>query len=519
MVDAGTPQLERCRIIPLGVSAGRVRWLGVLSDDDAKAARRIVLTLREDRHTVVTAEAEPAVARAEPRRLMPRSELFPFEDARLFGSGERAHVEQKPTHVTLNCSSGNEPAGVVFALGRPSYGASLAVELAGEGGAGFRAQVTAQGETATRAGVPFIGPADRRIVSLPVPAADNVALVLSCPAGEGRFRLTRAVVASRGVADFGRPAAWVWSIPRWRDQGDELLATARGLGIGTLYISVPIEGGKVTEPGRLADFVTRAASAGIAIVAVEGDPDMAYGEGRAEALARARALAAYQAGAPSVSRLAGVQYDIEPYLLSGFTVDPTAVWRAWAESISQLAEALGDRIDAVVPYWVMASPGGREAMMAARPALRQATIMTYRTAPRAIVGAAEPVLAWASANALPVSVALESGPLPPERRDTFLPAQAGQLRVISLGPVAAIVLFDDVREQTPGRAFRFSHSTRVDLTRVSFFGDGASLLQATAAITPDLAAWPATRGLAFHGVAALDPTATRDAASYYGEAQ
>jgi hypothetical protein len=516
LVEAGAPGLERCRTVPLGVGAERVRWLGVLATDEARSARRIVLTVRDDRKKTTTAEVERSPAPVTARRLMPRKELFPLDASRLFGEGERARVQEAPTHVDLFCTSGDSPAGAVFKLGIPSRGAALAVELEAEGDAGFHAQVTAQDETATGAGVPLAGTRGLS-ARLPVPAADAVALVVSCPPEGGRIRLTRGTVKSARVPDFGRPAAWVWAPERWRDQPQDLLAAAKKLGIGTLLITVPIDGAGVAEPARLAEFVARARSQSIAVAAVEGDPNMVTDSGRAEALARARALAAYQAAAGEGGRLAGVQYDIEPYFLPGFALDPAAAWRAWAESLAQLAAAFGAPVDVAVPYWMMESPGGADALSALRPRLRRVTIMAYRTAPDAIVAAAEPILAWAVTTGLPVDVGLESGPLPAERRDTFIAADVGELHVIPLGQLAAVVLLDGADAAAQGRAFRFSHSMRVDLRRVSFAGAAAPLAQVMAAVAPDLAAWPAMRGFALHGLADLDPTAAASPVGHYGD--
>lgn len=507
LVDADGPELRGCRTVPLEVGSASVRWLGAIARGEAQTARRIVLTVREDREAVTGVEAERPVAGVEPRRLIPGTQLLPLPPPRLFGSPERARVEQGPLEFTLACEAGAQPAGAVFPLGNPSPGAALALDLDASGDDGFRAQVIAADEVATDTGLALTGSEDRRSGRLPVPAAASVSLVASCPPAAGRLRVSGgALISTRAVA-FERPAAWMWSAARWRDQSAELLTAAQKLGLGTIYISVPIAAGEVVEPDRLADFVARAKAAAIDIVAVEGDPDMIAGRGRAEAIARARALAAYQAAVPVASRLGGLQYDIEPYLLGGFAVDPAAIWQSWGDTLRQLAAAFGSRVDAVIPYWIMASGGGSAALSRAASSLRRITVMAYRTAPQAIIAAAEPTLAWADDHAVPALVALEAGPLPSERRDSYVPAVVGELHLIPLGPVAAAVLFKEARAGPQGRVFRYSHAVRIDTRRISFDGNTALMTRVAAGISPDLAAWSSMRGLAFHGLTELDPLA------------
>jgi hypothetical protein len=129
--------------------------------------------------------------------------------------------------------------------------------------------------------------------------------------------LQRVEILSARTPEFERPGAWVWSTSRWRDHSDALLASAKLLGLGRLFISVEIGPTGVLDDGKLADFVQHARVEGIAILAVEGDPEMVNGAGHLAAIERARSLAAYQSAAPASARLFGVQYDIEPYLLSG----------------------------------------------------------------------------------------------------------------------------------------------------------------------------------------------------------
>jgi hypothetical protein len=312
------------------------------------------------------------------------------------------------------------------------------------------------------------------------------------------------------------PAAWVWDPNAWRLDGPGLIAWARRNAFATINLSVMVDGAVVRDAAALAAFVAEAQAAGVAVVAVEGDPEMISDAGQRHAAARAHALAAYQAAYPA-ARLAGLQYDIEPYVAAGFSADPAGAWRRWSESLAVVSAALGERIDAVVPFWILESPGGADALAAALPALRQLTIMAYRTDPSAIIRAAAPVLSWAGAQAIPTRVALETGPLPREHRDVFEPARDGTLQAVEFGDITALVLVDRPIQIPGARAFRHHHSVETDPRRVTFAGDRDRLAAVVAVLTRDLAAWPAARGIAIHGLevaaaaAALSPPGEENA--------
>jgi hypothetical protein len=286
----------------------------------------------------------------------------------------------------------------------------------------------------------------------------------------------------------------------WKSHSAELLAAAARFSLGRLYVSVPSANAKVVDPSALASFVAAAHAASIDVMAVEGDPDMISGEGRANALARAHALARYNASAAPQERLDGVQYDIEPYLGSGYAARSDVVWQLWAETLQGLSTALGQRIDAVVPYWMLESAAARTALDQVAPSLDRLTIMAYRTDPSAIISAAAPLLAWSASNGLAATVALEVGTVAQERRKVYVKAPEGDLHVIRFDDVAAVVVLDRVRTGPTDRAYRLSHSVPSNPARVSFEGDARAAFAVAAEIASDLAAWPSVQDFAFHGL-------------------
>jgi hypothetical protein len=498
---------EGCKSASLGVPLDEVTWLGAMSAaglDDEGA--RIAVTVREPGQEIVTLEVEKALAPVI-RFLVPRTEILPFDNYRVFGVEERVAAKPDVTAFAIACGAGGKPAGVIFDLPAAMPEAALAIDLTVKASAGFRAEVLPRGEEAAGGiAIPATGE-ETAMVSVPVPHAADPTLVVTCPEGGGRLRMERGTVAAAVKRELHRPGAWVWEPDVWRNNPAELLDVAAKLGIGRLYVTVPIDTDHVAEPGRLARFIVSAHQAGIQVAAVEGDPAMIFGEGRAQAIERARALAAFDRGATPEARLDGVQYDIEPYFGAAFWARSELSWQRWAETLKQLSAALGERVEAVVPYWTLESQGAQAALEQAAPALNRLTIMAYRTDPAAITVAAAPLLGWASRHDLPADVALESGTLAQENRKVYVKSANGDLHVIRFDDVAAVVVLDRMRAGSTGRTYHLSHIVPGNSARVSFNNNSAAMFKAAAAVAPDLVAWPSTERLAFHGLEEVTPTA------------
>ncbi len=501
------PKGADCKSVPLGVPLDEVAWLGAMSaaglDDEAA---RVAITVREPDEEIVTLEVERPMPPAI-RLLVPRTEILPFDRYRAFGAEERVTAKPDVTAFDIACAAGEKPAGVIFDLPAAMPMADLAIDLTARASPGFHAEILPGGREAGEP-VPVPGTGDAAaVVSVPVPHEADLSLVVTCPLAAGRMRIERGTVVAAAERELHRPGAWVWEPDVWRNNPAELLEIAAKLGIGRLYITVPIDADHVAEPGRLARFVVSAHEAGIQIAAVEGDPAMIDGQGRATAIARARALAAFNQGAPPEARLDGVQYDIEPYFGAAFWARSELSWRHWAETLEQLSAALGERVEAVVPYWILQSQGAQAALDRAAPALSRLTSMAYRTEPAAITVAAAPLLDWAAKHELPADVALESGTLAQENRKVYVKSANGDLHVIRFDDVAAVVLLDRMRASATGRPYCLSHVVPGNSARVSFNDNSEAMFNAAGAVAPDLAAWPSTERLAFHGLPEVTPTA------------
>lgn len=116
---------------------------------------------------------------------------------------------------------------------------------------------------------------------------------------------------------------WIWRRGQVVDEEERnaMLDFSRKWGIHRLLVQIRFEG-EAGDSLRVADqeewrlLLKAASESGIAVEALDGEASMGLAEQRAETLARLDAILAFQASLPEGQKLAGVHYDIEPYLTS-----------------------------------------------------------------------------------------------------------------------------------------------------------------------------------------------------------
>lgn len=500
IVDAGHRAGEGCDIRRIDVERDDIIWAGALP--------RLPQTGEEV--VLVSAKGRPKRAEIRPIATLPPkapalplvTPLLPRTTMRLFGAEGRGTAEIEGGRLALTCRAGAHPAGVVLDPGdaRPPRGANVGLLATHQGDAGFALSVVPAGQDAEggTALLPGTTPRETRIAT--AQAGDGVVqFVLLCPKSAARIVLHDLALVPPPA---GRQpsAAWVWEVAQWRDTPEELLERAAARSIDRLHVALDIGDEGVRHSSRLSRFVALASARGIAVDAVEGDPEMVRPAGARHAIVRARAIAAYQRGAPPYARLAGVQYDIEPYLLPEFGSDRSAMLSAWSRVLVDLSDTLSMPIDVVVPFWLIDLPEGVQAMDRLAPRLRQVTVMCYRTDPEQVVMISEPSLAWAAARDVPVRIALEMGAVEDEREESFHPAPRGRVLVTKAGAAAAVLLLRDEAAVPGGLSLGRRQAVDIPAGRISFLGDEVAMLSAAGRLQHVLPAWPSFGGFSFHGL-------------------
>ena len=146
--------------------------------------------------------------------------------------------------------------------------------------------------------------------------------LLGLALGLGILMAGNQVALSEVAATGVEKGMWVWSknAIAVKQQRDELLSFSKKKGITRLLVCVPIKAdaagsesfGDFTQPFQ--EFLKEASEANIKVEALAGYPEQAYEVNRAKTLRQLDFLIQFNKNQPAGAKLAGIHYDIEPYL-------------------------------------------------------------------------------------------------------------------------------------------------------------------------------------------------------------
>ncbi len=307
----------------------------------------------------------------------------------------------------------------------------------------------------------------------------------------------------RPAAKAAGRALWVWNPAAWKAGAKELFGLLAANAADTVYVSVPLApaGAGVADSDRLRLFVTEATLRGVRVWAVAGDPRALLPQERASYVARAQAYAGYNAGATPEARLAGVQFDIEPYLNPGYHIETEDWLAAYLDTLSLLKPAAGMPVDVAIPFW-----WGQQAFRGAAfldhlaPLVDSVTVMNYRTNREQLLRFAEPFLAWGARRRRTVRIALEAGPIEDESIRIFRRAEAGELWLVALAEHSLVLLLDKAAPNPAGPVFGYSHTTPARGSNITFRNDLSALRELLPRLEAVWSAWPSFAGIALHGL-------------------
>lgn len=301
-------------------------------------------------------------------------------------------------------------------------------------------------------------------------------------------------------------SAWIWAPHVWRADTERIWKLAKTENLKELFVTVPVTNGVVEHSDELASFIRAAHRRGVAVWAVVGDPHDVLPEARAPLLARVNAYAVYNAGAPRREKLAGVQLDIEPYLLPGFALAPDYWREQYLNMFRAVHESVNERLplDLVVPVWWGSHPawGGVFMQGIARPGV-SVTVMNYRTNPEALRAGALPFLEAGEDFRFNVRMAVETGPLTDETRRTYRTAEPGEtaaLWLTEVGSTPILILLAEPRSVFKGQGYAFSHETIAAARNLTFGPHRARREEVIRVLEKEWTGWKNFAGLAIHGL-------------------
>ncbi len=511
---------QRCASAMLDADVAQMRWASLINRADLpRISAGLSLLGRETGDALAISEIIPAQARPAPaqglRSVALGQDLIELYQTRAFGIEERAALIRDKGSLRLECSAGDAPAGLLLLGTGDQLARDVRLELklrttaSGAFRVGFSDADRMLEETPMIIGAVAANPRpSSSLMEMPAAVTSGEhAFSILCPADAASLDLLgMQLIPAPGLELPGR-ATWVWQATLWIDTPESLLEQLIEFGADTAFISVPLDGGSlaVTVADRLTQFIVSAGERGIAVWAVEGDPHAVLPHGLASMRLRAKALRNFNAERPPGQRLAGVQYDIEPYLLASFELDPSAWLRRYLETIAVLRATVDMPLEVAVPFWWSSlAVDGSPMLEHMTPLVDGITVMNYRTEPGEIRDAAMQFLFWGADQRRHVRIALEAGPLPDQTRWHYRPFPLGRLWQIDIGDNSALVLLDKPQPNDAGAAYALSYAVEVPADRTTFRGRRPALQPLIAELENLWAAWPSFAGIAVHEY--LQPT-------------
>jgi hypothetical protein len=514
--DGGAPRylvneqarMPGCASVALAPGA-RVETIYPLGPQDQPAATIILLGEMDQGRFAVSEHELPQTqtAPAAPGPMPLHTDLLPRMQARSFGVEERVQAGLQDGRLRMTCRPGSRPAGVI--LSGPWYlpraRVALAVRQAGDAGFAWQAadrQRAARDDALDMAVLPAAAGQQGTRLALP-PGLERGAwrhFTILCPSGGGSLALDSLSLEPAGPPKTAPRSTWAWRPGDWIDNGPALVAWAAGQGIQDLFITVPLkDGAAVRAPELLAAFVRQAGARGLRVHSVDGDPRMVLAEELPAAVRRARAYAAYNQAAAPDARLAGMQFDVEPYLLPEATLaaaERDARYLAMAQALKAAAGPL--RLEFVVPFWW----GGKGALLDRLAAAADSlAVMDYRTDPGQVYDAAVPFLDWAAVHGKQVRIALEAGPIAPRTQRRYVRAAAGEpgdLQVLEIGGRRVLALLGAPASAPDALVYRLQSTREIDGSATTFHQDKAALSRLLPRLESDFGAWDGFGGIAVH---------------------
>lgn len=508
-----TAPLPGCAAVELPFAAATVvAGMLVPRSLDAALAPGFALMGRTTDQGFRMSEVEPRDERAELTAIPVGVELSDELAASAFGVENRAVARRDNGRVTLECGVGTRAAGMLLRL--PYRGLPRAIPLVASvayaANGKFEWAVSDARRMASGSPLPLgslsaITTTSR--VDLPhtgLELAGVESVTIACPQEAARLELRSFRIEPKSARAPAR-ALWAWQPDAWLQTPGALLEKAARAGADTLFMTVPLDArtGAVAQPGALGAFIETANGRGVRIWAVVGDPGAVIASERATIARFPAAYARYNSAVRAEARLAGVQYDIEPYLNAGYALDPAAWQEAYLATLRQLRRAGDLPIDVAVPFWWAdreISVGGLIERLA--EVVDGVTVMNYHTDPPLLRRFAQPFLEWGVRRSRAVRIALESGPIPDSAQHHYRPASAGEAALIAIGPQRVMLQFDRAvafpKSFPAAQTFGHSHITPLPGTRTTFAGRREALLALLPELERQWSAWPAFAGTALH---------------------
>ncbi|MGJ8689745.1 MAG: hypothetical protein ACSHXZ_09520 [Gammaproteobacteria bacterium] len=501
-------------LLPQPTSA--ILWSSLLTSElNLDAYSQIILqgsfsAERADISEIITPEVTPAIE-TETEADAPTQQLGGLEDynSLLFGIEERA---QWIEGTQLDCSEGTEVAGIQLKA-NSLWPANRRLQINASGIGDFQIAIANEQHIANEATVSLgalqlNGNANNRTYHFTVPDTPLAwqAITILCPLNAATLHIN-SISLTPAVSDpSNHPrGAWVWNPATWQNTPHFFWTLQNLESINEFYITVPVNpAGEVANPQQLSAFVQQANARNIRIWAVIGDRHDVLPESLTILQTRIAAYRRYNTRVDATEKLAGVQLDIEPYLLPGHQLAKD-LWRdRYLQTVSAAVQTAGEslHVDLVMPvWWGTHENWGPKLLNALSLPGISLTIMNYRTDYEQLLTGMPPFLEWGLENQQQVRMALETGSLSDETQRSYRRnIETGELWQLQIGATPILVLFDQPQQGLVGDSFNFGFERVFSADKLTFRGDQLRLNETAERLSEELSFWSSFAGIALHGL-------------------
>ena len=433
---------------------------------------------------------------------------LPNYDAVVFGIDERATWLNGKQ---LQCSAGDHVAGVQL-RSRSNLPRNEQLHLLGSGDGEFRVMIADSARIQSESSLPLGSlvlsggaPATLSRFNMPPNSSPWLAITMLCPPSAATITIDD--IDFHPIMESAEPirSAWVWQPSVWQ-QNPEFFWRLQSLeNIQEFFITAPVNvSGEVSGATRLRQFVREANARNIRVWAVIGDSNDVLEENRGLLRTRVSAYRRFNSRSTNDEKLAGVQLDIEPYLLPGHNL-AASVWRErYLQTIRAATDTAGEAllVDIVMPVWwgTHADWGPNFLNQLEAPNL-SITVMNYRTDAQRLHAGAIPFLKWGSEQQRPVRMALETGTLGDETQRIYHANEnRGRLWSMRISSTPILVLFNTPQQDLPGTAYSLTSEREFSASNLTFGGDQQQLNALADQLSERWQQWPTFVGIALHGL-------------------
>lgn len=515
IVSDSTLDSSQCESTSLPQAATSILWSALLPAQlDLSFQNQVILQGSFD--LVSTAISEIIVPEQNPSQsATPTVSTGPGDnpasefDSVLFGIEERARWSGG---TQLECLAGDQVAGLQLkATGQWPESGRLQIEASGIGE--FRIAMADEQhieneETVTAGTLRLNGETGATTHYFPLPENSTPwqAITFLCPQTAAILHIDSIELqeATELASDSSR-TAWLWNPTTWLHKPNFFWTIQSLERIDEFYVTVPVNAaGEVANAAELAGFIREANERDIKIWAVIGDRHDLLPESLAPLQTRISAYRRYNTRVAENEQLAGVQLDIEPYLLPGHTL-AADLWRErYVQTIALAKQSAGEslHVDLVMPVWWgdHVNWGPKLLDQLTLPGI-SLTIMNYRTDYEQLLSGMIPFLEWGLRNKRKVRVALETGSLADETQRAYgLDDEEGELWSLRIGSTPILVLFDQAQQDLVGRAYSQRFERIFSADNLTFNGDQQRLNEISNRLSAEFSAWTSFSGIALHGL-------------------